>query len=272
MAKKTTENQLVELNAKNLPKEVNDPTSGKKIKVTQEMVAALIGAERQITGGVEQIAIALHKIRNDKLFLLYGLDSMEDYLEQRFQFSRAFGYRLLKFAEVFGDSKHFAEIMQQPRKLLEIAANNDTLKNQLKEGEVTLPDGTQVSLKELKKSMALELTNDLDIAKKDLKATKRQARELTQQVEEKDKLIANYEAGMADGDFKKLTEKKQILSELFAMDAEVASIIKRLDAIESEDAQVVSRLEAVLTQLLAGASKVQDRWMHLILSVTPDQK
>ena len=56
------------------------------------------------------------------------------------------------------------------------------------------------------------------------------------------------------------------------MDAEVASIIKRLDAIESEDAQVVSRLEAVLTQLLAGASKVQDRWMHLILSVTPDQK
>lgn len=269
MAKKET--QVTELTFKNAPKEVVDPDTGKKIKVTQDMISAFVGAERQALGGFEMIALALHKIRSEKLYLIV-CETLSEYMETRFSHSPSLGYHLLKMADVFGDSKNFPEIMQQPRKLLELATRNDDLKKQLKEGEITLPDGTQVSLKELKKSMALELTNDLDIAKKDLKATKRQARELTQQVEEKDKLIANYEAGMADGEFKKLTEKKQILSELFAMDAEVASIIKRLDAIESEDAQVVSRLEAVLTQLLAGASKVQDRWMHLILSVTPDQK
>lgn len=273
MAKaKQQETHIVELNSKNIPKEVTDPTTGKKIKVTQEMIATLYNAERQITTSVAQIAIALTQVRDQKLYLLYDLETMEDYLEHRFQFSRAFGYRLLRFADVFGDSKHFSQIMEQPRKLLEIAASNDDLKKQLKEGEVTMPDGTTLTIKELTKSAALQMANDLDITKRELKAEKKKVRELSQQVEEKGKLIASYESGMAEGDFKKLTEKKAILSELFAMDAQVADIVKRLDSIESEDAQVVSKLEATLTQLLAGASKVQDKWMHLILSITPDKK
>lgn len=260
------------LEIENMPKSVTDPETGLKIKVTQEMIGSLISAERQITGALEQMALALHKIRKDKLFLLYEIDSMAEYLEKRFTFSPAFGYYLLKMADVFGDTKHFAEIMRQPRKLLELAASNDDLKKQLKEGEVTMPDGTTLTIKELTKSVALQMATDLDITKRELKAEKKKVRELSQQVEEKGKLITSYESGMAEGEFKKLTEKKAILSQLFAMDAQVADIIKGLDSIESEDAQVVSKLEATLTQLLAGASKVQDKWMHLILSVTPDQK
>lgn len=268
---KQVDTQIVELNTKNIPKEVTDPTSGKKIKVTQDMVATLVGAERQITGGLEQVALGLHTIKKEKLFLLYGLDGMDEYLDQRFQFSPRFGYSLMKYADVFGDSKNFAEIMRQPRKLLELAADNDDLKQQLKDGEVTMPDGTMVTLKELTKSMALQMTTDLDIAKKDLKAEKKKARDLQQQLEEKSKMVDHYESGMADGDFKRLTQKKEILSELFATEAQVAEIIKRLDSIESEEPEVVARLEAVLTSLLAGASQVQSKWMHLLLSTQPDQ-
>lgn len=268
---KQVDTQIVGLNFKNMPKEVNDPLSGKKIKVTQDMVVMAISAHRQITGGLEQVAIGLWTIREHKLYLLYDCESMEEFMERHLQFSRASGYRLLKFADVFGDSKHFAEIMQQPRKLLELAADNDDLKQQLKDGEVTMPDGTMVTLKELTKSMALQMTTDLDIAKKDLKAEKKKARDLQQQLEEKSKMVDHYESGMADGDFKRLTQKKEILSELFATEAQVAEIIKRLDSIESEEPEVVARLEAVLTSLLAGASQVQSKWMHLLLSTQPDQ-
>lgn len=270
MAKKT-DSQITELTLKNAPKEVTDPETGKKIKVTQDMITAFVGAERQALGGFEMIALALHKIRSEKLYLIV-CDTLTEYMETRFSHSPSLGYHLLRMADVFGDSKNFTEIMQQPRKLLEMAVKSEDLKKQLKDGEITLPDGSVVTLKELKKSVAMEMATDLDIAKKDLKAEKRKSRDLAQQLEEKGKLVEHYEAGMAEGDFKKLTAKKEILSELFAMDAQVAEIVKRLDSIESEDPQVVSKLESVLTQLLSGAGQVQNKWMHLILSTTPDPK
>lgn len=272
MAKgKQSDVQLTELTEKKIPKEVTDPSTGKKIKVTQDMIAAAINAERQITGAFEQIALALVQIRDLKLYLLSGFETMSEYLEKRFAFSERFGYQLMKYADVFGDSKYFPQIMQQPRKLLEIAANNDDLKQQLKDGEVTLHDGTRLTLKELKKELANELVAELERTKTDLKAAKKDAREHRQLAEEQSKTILNYEESMGEDAFKKITKKKEILSTLFAMDAQAAEMIKTLDAIESEDPEVVARLEAVLTAILAGASQTQNKWMHLLLSTQPDK-
>ncbi len=272
MAKKNTENQMAELNIENMPKSVTDPETGLKVKVTKEMIMVLMNAERVITTNMEQLALALKTIRDDKLYLLYEIGSMGEYLEKRFSFSERFGYSLLKFADVFGDSKHFSEIMHQPRRLLELASKDDNLAKQLKDGEVTMPDGTRLSLKELKKEFANELVSELERTKSDLKATKKEARENKQLAEEQGKTLAHYEDSLAEGNFKKITKKKEVMAELFAIDAQAADMVKRLDSIESEEPEVVSQLVKTLTGVLAGFSQVQNKHMHLILSVTPDSK
>lgn len=263
--KKETAVAKAEFGIENFPKSVTDPETGLKVKVTHDMIAALISAERQITSGLEQIAMSLHKIRKEKLYLLYDLKSMEDYLDQRFQFARSFGYYLLKMADVFGDSKHFADIMRQPRKLLEIAAKDEGLTKQMKEGEITLPDGTVTTLKDLKKTAASELATDLKIAKDELKTMKADLKKSNEQLEQKAKLLAHYESAAGQEGFQKITEKSRILSELHAIDAESARIIDVLARIETEDPACVSKLSSVLSGILSAASAVQSNYIDLIL-------
>ncbi|MBN8222907.1 MAG: hypothetical protein J0L53_18480 [Spirochaetes bacterium] len=275
MAKENSIARIADITAENVPKSVTDPETGLKIKVSQEMVASLITAERQIVGGMEQIALALHRIRQDKLFLIYGLNSMSEYLERRFSFSERLGYFLLKMADVFGDSKFFQDIMKQPRKLLEIAAKNPAIATQMKEdGEITLPNGSVIMLSELKKNTINEVI-------KDYAKTKEKNSQLSNDLEEKEKelkdahkVIRNYEkrADLDEDYFKKITTKAEALTEILSIEAEAASMMQRLDAIESEEPTVVAKLAATISMVLAGFSQVQSKYMHLILDVDGAKK
>ncbi len=272
--KKETAVAKAEFGIENFPKSVTDPETGLKIKVTHDMVAALVSAERQITSGAEQIAMALHRIRREKLYLLYDLGSMSEYLEKRFAFTERFGYYLLKMADVFGDSKHFADIMRQPRKLLEIAAKDEGLTKQFRDGEITLSNGTVTTLAALKKEITTEIVKDYEKTKKKNTQLENDLDEARKELKDTKVVIRNYEkrADVPDKYFQTITAKAAALTEILAIEAEAADMMARLAAIESEEPTVVSKLAGVLSMVLAGFSQVQSKYMHLILEVAPEKK
>lgn len=272
--KKETAVAKAEFGIENFPKSVTDPETGLKVKVTQDMIAALVAAERQITSGVELVAMALHRIRKEKLYLLYDLKSMEEYLDQRFQFARTFGYYLLKMADVFGDSKHFADIMRQPRKLLEIAAKDEGLTKQFRDGEITMPDGKITTLANLEKQLAADIVKDYEKTKNKNTQLATDLEEARKELKDTKTIIRNYEkrADIPDEYFKTITDKAAALTELFSIEGQAADMIARLSAIESEEPTVVSKLAGVISTVLAGFSQVQSKYMHLILEVAPEKK
>lgn len=264
----------IEFNIDNFPKSVTDPKTGEKIKVTQSMIAMAISTERQITSGLEQIAMGLWSIREHKLFLLYNLDSMEAYLDKRFRFSRGFGYQLLKLADVFGDSKHFADIMRQPHKLLALAAKDDHLAQQLKEGEVTMSDGTVTTVADIEKNLAAKIVKDYEKTKNKNTQLSTDLDETKKKLKDVETVVKNYEdrAEVSDEYFKKITDKSAALREVLSIQAEASSMVRRLDSIDSEEATVVAELASTLSMVLAGFSQVQSKWMHLILDVDTTKK
>lgn len=271
-------------------KEYIDEATGEMISFTDGDQRELDLLESQVAAGYFQIAVALKTIRDRKLYLLRGNNSMKEYVENHFHQSYRTAQRYLQIADSFANSKNRDELQQLPfSKLLElsqseyaVSALND--ESEISDGFVQFNNGEKESLSEFIDRIRQETLSTVespdDIKTKlkrkteDLKNKKLILERMEQQIEEREAKIAELENAvnnLSNGTIDPSTivvasTKKQIIDLIANSEALTLKSLNQIDSLNQDlfDAEMCGRFSIAIGGIEATLQSIKSRWSAIV--------
>jgi len=296
MESKNKENLVQELSGQALPevrRSFTDPETGAKVKVTDEMEGALYAHEQQIAIATVQMAFSLKAIRDQRLYLLRGCESMKEYI----QTCIAKSYSSAKFYMQIADALEGVKNAKQLRGLsigqLGDISRDLTLVEKLKKGEaeisgdkIVYADGTEESFEEhrqfLRKEIQKEFKKDIEKAtsttakvRNDLSEYRKLLEVKNQDLIERDEKIAELrrmvdEVSQAkDIDPRKLraiNSKKEASELIRSVNERALEALGELSGLPHEifDAEIVGFLQTCVASIETGIKKLRSDFKEIV--------
>lgn len=221
-----------------------DPDTQVEIHFSHEDQLALIEAERDVDYGITKVSLAFKKIRDKKLYLMRGCNSMREYATSIMQMSTRQMQRYLSVADVFGSSPNVGNIPALSMSKLLKAAKNPFLVEKLN-SEILSKD----ELKELIDEATIEMQTKYVKAVTAKKSLHEKNKALSGQVEQLQEEIAGF-THMKPELLKKITDKGMALKEVKVAREEVITVIGRLEKINQvNDPEVISEVRGLIEQI-----------------------
>lgn len=257
-----TENQIAQIGTLvEIGEIVTDPETGQELIASETTINELLTAETYIKTGLLTISLALKKIRDNKLYLLRGMNSLQDYATNFLSFNYRHAKKILQIADTYGDSPHFEKISQLPMNTLLKA--DDDLVQQLKEGEFRDSEGNVWSFEEIGDMKNKEMNNELKRLLQQNSSLKKDLIKVKENAEQNQKLVELYESqdGKMLEKVKSRNEAQQII--LHSRGA-LAKAIDDLSRIELTDADIVRDVVGMIGGAIVGLSTIHDEWMPIL--------
>lgn len=275
-----------------------DPDSGEKVKVTQDMALALHHHEHQIASATLTMAFGLKAIRDGKLYLLRGCETMKEYITT----CVAKSYSSAKFYIQVADA--LDGLSQKQLEGLSIGALGDisrdlTLVGKLKKGEaqisgdkIVYADGNEESVEdfrahlraEIRKETQGEIKKATDAAAKargEVKAFKTIVESKSQEILEREEEIANLRRTIDEVSQAKdidprrlraLNSKKEAMELMRTISEQVAEAMGSLHTIERDafDAELAVHLKTCIASLETGLNKTKADFSDVLFISTQE--
>ena len=244
------------------PKLVTDPKTGLTIKVTPEILQLFEICEAKIRYSLAEIAMALKCIRDNKLYLLLEIESMGEYLSERWTKSKKQAYFYMKLADAYSDSPHYQEIASLPQKVLAESFKDENMIKQLKKGELTDQEGEVYTFEEIKRLGNKEFQIKFTAEKRKVKEMKTELEQAQQDIKLKNQMIqAHDDLKENNAKFQRITSEKETLRLLHYHNGLIAQIASDMDQIEtSPSIEAVSQVKAMIGNLAGLIDAIEDKW------------
>lgn len=273
---------------------VHDPETGKEIAFTQEQRMLLESTKMQIKSGLLQVALGLRTIRDNRLYLLDGAESLSDWFGKNWGQSITTGYRMLQAADAFADAPNAEQILRQPLSQLLIISKNKKAMEQIHAGELHIGDGQvitpegetiplQVFAKQIKDEWSAEsesnetkLQNKVKAEKQKVQIKEEMIKGLDKQIEElraENERITSAMADLAktkDIDPKRymlIQQKGEAINLLTEILVQGLEIIGRIDQIPQDivDPELSGHISRTITSLESAINQARDQWPGVMI-------
>ncbi len=250
-----------------------------EIITPQNPEARLLVLEQQIAFGYIQMSIAIKTIRDEKLYLVCGYDSMQSYGLDRLNIMPAQLYRHLKIADSFNE-KVLKKLSHMPMTALLKIAQDSEITEAINTGEI---DGDRVVYAD---GTSESLTDALERARAgEQKKVRKKLEDAADKLSAKDRLIEDYQAKIGAGkkkidDLNKtiqdlatrkdidpeklvfITQKREAVDLLEESEGRILQVFGSLGGIPHEllDPELTARLARLIASLEAGVQRIREQY------------
>lgn len=270
-----------------------DPETGEKVKVTTEMQTTLVAHEEQIGLSMIQMAFSLKAIKDNRLFLLRGCNSMKEYVQTYLAKSYSGSRFYIQIADALDGIDNKGQFKGLKLGQLNELTKDLLLVDKLKKGDAEISgdkivhaDGTEESLEEhlsfMRATLRSEVQGQVEKAttatakvRQDLKQFKHLVEEKNQELLEKEHEIANLrrtvdEISQAkDIDPRKLRTlngKKDAAELIRTANERVLEALGELSGIPHDlvDAELAGYLKTCVASIETGMNKLKSDFAEVV--------
>ena len=264
-------NQTLDL--QNMPKVITDPATGLTQPVTEQMIQSLLISEEKIKIGMSEIALALKNIKDQKLYLILEIPTMEEYLSERWTKSRTQAYFYMKLADAYSSSPHYQEIASLPQKILNESFKDFNIVKQLKKGEYKDQEGNTYTFCEISKMGNQEFQKKFILEKNKNKELKNELERAKQDIQLNETTLKTYHELKDNNErFRQITSEKETLGTLLDVQGQIALISRKLNQIETTDnLEAVSLVSSIIGALAGLTDSLEDKWAVKLTQILASQ-